>query len=86
MRTESDRKEYTQDKRPEPALFAVCVFEPFADTMIMLMVVVSAEEQHYAADEHEPCQYRFAPMRQQMLNTVGLRPRKKRNTQQNIRR
>ena len=55
MRAESDRKEYTQDEGPYPALFAVRLFEPFADAVLVLVVMMTAEKQHYAADQHKAC-------------------------------
>ena len=85
MRTKSDCEEDTEDEGPQPTLFAIRVFEPFADPVIVFVVMVSAKEQHDAADDHESRQNRFSPMTQQMLDTVRLRPHEEGDTQQHVR-
>ena len=85
VRTKSDSEEDTEDEGPQPTLFAIRVFEPFADPVIVLVMMVSAEEQHDAADDHESRQNRFTPMTQQMLDTVRLRPHEEGDTQQHVR-
>ena len=60
--TEGDGEEDTEDEGPEPTLLAVRLFEPFADAVVMLVVMVPAEEQHDAADQHKAREYRFAVM------------------------
>ena len=73
MRTEGDGEENTEDERPQPAGVGVRVLEKFADSVVVGVVVMSAEEQYNTADEHESRQDRFAPMTQHMLNIIGLR-------------
>ena len=73
MRTEGDGEENTEDERPKPTGVGVRILEKLANTVVVGVVVMSAEEQHNTADEHETRQDRFAPMTQHMLNTVGLR-------------
>ena len=70
MRTESDGEKDTQDEWPQPTLFTIRLFEPFADSVVVLMVMMSAEEQHDAAYQHESCQNGFAPVRKKMLNAI----------------
>ena len=41
---EGDGKEDTEDERPEPTLLAIRIFEPTANTVIMLVVMMTAEE------------------------------------------
>ena len=82
---EGDGEEDTENERPEPALFAVRIFEPFADAVVVLVVVMTAEEQHHAADEHEARQNRFAPVGEHVPDTLRLCAREERNTEQNIR-
>ena len=53
MGAESDGKEDTEDEGPQPTLFAIRLFEPFADAVVVLVVMVTAEEQNYSADKHE---------------------------------
>ena len=84
VRTESDREEYTENERPEPTLLAVRLFQPLADSVIMLVVMMTAEKQHNAAYEHEPCQYRLSVVTQHMLNPFRLCAHKERNTQQHV--
>ena len=86
MRTESDGEEDAEYERPEPALLAVGLFEPSAYTMVMLMVMMPTKEQHDAADEHKPCEDRFAPMTENMLDALRLRTHQERDTEQDIRR
>ena len=43
MGAESDGKEDTEDEGPQPTLLAVRLFEPFADAMVMLVVMMTAE-------------------------------------------
>ncbi len=62
VRTKSNRKENTEDERPQPTLLAVGLFEPFADAVVVLVVMMSAEKQHNAANEHKRRQNRLAPM------------------------
>ena len=62
MRTKCDREENTEDKRPKPTLLTIRLFEPFTDAVIVLMVMMSAEQQHDTADEHKTCQNGFAVM------------------------
>ena len=54
--------------------------------MVVLMVMMPAEEKHYTADEHEAREYRFTPMTEQMLDTFRLCAHEERNTEQDIRR
>ena len=86
MRTEGDGEENTEYEGPQPAGVGVRILEKLANTVVVGVVVMSAEEQHDSADEHETRQDRFAPMTQHMLNTIGLRAHEKRNTEQNVRR
>lgn len=44
VRTEGNREEDTEDEGPEPTLLAIRLFEPFADAMIMFVVVMSAKK------------------------------------------
>ena len=62
VRAECNRKENTEDERPQPTLLAVGLFEPFADAVVVLVVMMPAEEQHNAANEHKRRQNRLAPM------------------------
>jgi len=50
----------------------------------MLVVMVSAEQQHDTADEHERRQNGFAPVAQHVLNAVGLCASQERNTEQHV--
>ncbi len=84
VRAESDREEDTEDERPEPTLFAVRFFEPFADAVVVLVVMMTAEKQHDTADEHKARQNRFAVVPEYVLDTFCLRAHQKRDTQQNI--
>jgi len=84
VRTKSDCKENTQYERPYPALLAVRLFEPFADAVVVLVVMVAADEQYDAADEHEAREYRLAPMTKHMLDALCLCAHEERDTQQDI--
>ena len=53
VRAESDCEEDTEDERPKPTLLAIRLFEPFADAVIVLVVMMSAEKQNNAANQHE---------------------------------
>ena len=81
MRAKRNRKENTEDERPEPTLLAIRLFEPFADAMIMLVVMVTAKEQHDTANQHKARQDRFAPMTQHMLDTFRLCAHEERDAQ-----
>lgn len=72
MRAESDSEEDAENEGPEPTLLAIRFFEPFADTVIVLVVMMSAKKEHDTADEHEAGENGFAPMAQQVLNAFGL--------------
>jgi len=61
MRTESDREEDTQDERPQPTGIGIGVLEELTYAVIMLVVMMSAEQQHDTAYQHERRQDRFAP-------------------------
>lgn len=52
--------------------------------MVVLVVMMSAEEQYHAADQHKTRQNGFAPMAQHMLYTIRLSAHHKRNTEQYI--
>ena len=52
----------------------------------MLVVVMSAEEEYDAANEHETCKYGFAPMAEYMLYAFCLCAHQERNTEQHVRR
>ncbi len=80
VRTKSHRKEYTQQERPQPTRPAIGVLQPFAYPMVML-VVVSADEQHNTAQEHKHRQYRFTVFLYNILNTIGLCTKQERNAQ-----
>ncbi len=42
--TEGDGEEDTEDEGPEPTLFAIRLFEPLADAVVVLVMMVPAEE------------------------------------------
>ena len=44
VRAERNREENTQDKRPKPTLFAIGVLKELADSVVVLMVMMSAEK------------------------------------------
>ena len=73
MRAKGDGEENTQYERPKPTGVRVCILQKLADTMVVLVVMVSAEKQYNPANQHKSCQDRFSPMRKNMLNTFCLR-------------
>ena len=82
--TECNRKEDTENKRPKPAGVGIRILQELAYSVVMLMVMVTAEKQHDTADKHECRQNWFAPMRQHMLDALSLRPHEKRNAEQHV--
>ena len=50
----------------------------------MLMVVMTAEEQHDTADDHEAREYRFSVMPEYVLDAICLGSHKEGDAQQNI--
>ncbi len=80
VRAERHGKEHSQQERPQPTRFAVGVLQPFAQSVVMRMVV-SAQEQYHAAQQHKHRQYGFAVLLYYPPDTVGLCAQKKRNTQ-----
>lgn len=84
MRAESDSEEYTEDERPKPAGIGVCILQKLTNSMVVLVVVMSAEKQHNTANQHESRQNRFSPMGQDMLDARCLRAHEEGNTEQNV--
>ena len=84
MRAESDGEEYTEDEGPKPTGVGVGVLEELADSMVVLVVMMSAEEQYDTADEHKARKDGFAPMREYMLNTGSLCAHEERNAEQYV--
>ena len=52
--------------------------------MVMLVMMVTAEQQHNAANDHEHAKDRLTVVLQYMLNTLRLRTHDERNRQQDI--
>ena len=84
VRAESDSEENTQDERPEPTGVGVCVLQELTDAVVVLMVMMSAEEQYDTADEHKARKDGFAPMREYMLNTGRLCAHEERDTEEYV--
>ena len=85
VRAESNSEEYTQHKRPQPAALAADALQPLAHAVIMLVVMMPAEQQHYTAHNHEHPEDRFAVVLEYMLDAFGLRTHDKRHRQQHVR-
>ena len=86
VRTESDGEEDTEDERPQPTGVRIGVLQELAYSVIVLMVMMSAEKQHNTAYKHECGQDRFAPVRQNMLYACCLCAHEERYAEQHIRR